>query len=122
RIFRSVWALITEINQGFHYLAGVPALLGLCWTFGSLRRNPSFWLLVAYAVIHSGILIALAMVACYVSDRHVMILVLLGCFFAVAGLLELPRRVLAWFQVSELADATVAAWKRWARSAPVWFA
>ncbi len=114
RLMRSLWALVSEINQGFHYLAGVPALLGLCWSFGALRRDPGFWLLAAFGLLHSFILVSLAMSVNYVSDRHVMILVLLGCFFIVAGLRELPRRVLAWFNADQTAT--------WFRSAQLWFA
>jgi hypothetical protein len=114
RLTRSLWALVSEINQGFHYVAGVPALLGLCWSFGSLRRDPGFWLLVVFGLLHSLILVSLAMSVYYVSDRHVMILVLLGCFFIVAGLRELPRRVLAWFNTGRSATGL--------RMAPLWFA
>ena len=87
---RSLWRLVAEINQGFHYVAGVPALLGWCWSFGSLRRDAGFWLLTVFGLLHSFVLVALAMSVNYVSDRHVMILVLLGCFFVAIGLRELP--------------------------------
>jgi hypothetical protein len=122
RLQRSIWALISEINQGFHYLASIPALLGLCWSFGTLRRQPGFWVMAAYATLHSFILIALAMVASYLSDRHVMILVLCGCYFVVVGLRELPRRILALCKVSTITDKSISVWKAWFRSAPAWFA
>jgi 4-amino-4-deoxy-L-arabinose transferase-like glycosyltransferase len=121
RLLRSAWALISEVCAGFHYVAGIPALLGFWWTFGSLRRRADFWVVMAFSILHSFILIALAMSVSYVSDRHVMILVLGGCFFAVAGLRELPRRVLALCQTNLVSDATKNAWKMWYRSAPVWF-
>lgn len=116
---RSVWALGEEINQGFHYLAGVPALLGFVWSFAGLRRQPAFWALMAYIAIHGLILISLAMRVYYISDRHVMILVIGGCFFAVVALSELPRRILAWRKpVSQAPTETTG----WLRSAPLWSA
>jgi hypothetical protein len=142
RLLRSVWALISEVCAGFHYVAGIPALLGFWWTFGSMRRRADFWVVMAFSMLHSFILIALAMSVSYVSDRHVMILVLGGCFFAVAGLRELPRRVLALCQTNGVSDASPwpgsvlrpqgvstdpghvlakNARKMWYRSAPVWF-
>jgi hypothetical protein len=121
RLLRSVWALISEVCAGFHYVGGIPALLGLWWTFASMRRRADFWVVMAFSMLHSFILIALAISVSYVSDRHVMILVLAGCFFAVAGLRELPRRVLAWCNTSEISDGTWNAWKTWYNSALVWF-
>jgi Dolichyl-phosphate-mannose-protein mannosyltransferase len=133
RLLRSVWALISEVCAGFHYVAGIPALLGFWWTFGAMRRLAGFWVVMAFGMLHSFILIALAMSVSYVSDRHVMILVLGGCFLAVAGLRELPRRVLALCHTntrdrqsqigvpSGVSDAVGKAWKTWYRSAPVWF-
>lgn len=110
----SLGAIAAEINQGLHYGGAIPALLGLWWSFGSMRRQIVFWVLVVYAVIHGGILVALGLKAAYISDRHVMILVLFGCYFTVAGLRELPGRVLAWFKAND----GIA----WYRSAPLWSA
>lgn len=136
RIGQSVSAYSKEILQGLHYIGIVPAFLGFYWAFPVLRRQAGFWALAIYGFIHSAILIALAMTACYVSDRHVMILVLLGCFFAVFGMRELPRRILGWFPTEPepqardssptLACASgsgkdVIDAKRWWRSAHFWF-
>ncbi|HZZ82269.1 MAG TPA: glycosyltransferase family 39 protein [Gemmataceae bacterium] len=92
---RSAWALGVEMNQGFHYVAGVFAVLGFVWSFSRLRRDPGFWALLLYALLHTIILLRLGMLANYISDRHVMILVLGGTYFAVAGMRELPLRLLA---------------------------
>ena len=112
----SVMALLSEVNQGFHYAAGIPALLGLWWSFGLMRRDPGYWVVIGYGLLHSFILIALGLVVSYVSDRHVMILVLIGCYFAVYGLQELPKRILALFATQQSSDYA------WYRRAPVWFA
>ncbi len=116
RLVQSVKALMIEVTQGLHYLGAIPAIFGLWWSFGRLRLNAGFWVVAVYCALHSMLLIAHALSACYVSDRHVMILVLLACFFVVAGLSELPRRVLAWRKI-EIAEF---AWS-W-RSSPAWSA
>ncbi len=95
-LLRSGWALGMEINQGFHYVAGIFAILGFVWAFGLLRRDAGFWALMLFAALHGLVLIRLGMIAHYISDRHVMILVLGGTYFAVFGLRELARRLVAW--------------------------
>ena len=40
RLGRSSMALLAELNQGFHYVGSIPALLGLWWTLGLVRRRP----------------------------------------------------------------------------------
>lgn len=92
RLGRSSAALLDELNQGFHYV-GIPlALCGLWWSFDGLRRRPGFWATLLYALVHASILLALAMVVFYVSDRHTMVLLLLGSFLVAAGLLEASQR------------------------------
>ncbi len=98
KLGRSLRALGSEISHGFHYLGWVPALLGLCWFGTRLRREPAFWVLATYFLFHSVILLLLGMSQSYVSDRHVMVLVLCGSFLAAAGLRALPVRVWAWQQ------------------------
>lgn len=43
QFWRSVWALTLEVSNGYHYVGVLPALLGLMWSFGSLRKKPGFW-------------------------------------------------------------------------------
>ncbi len=119
---RSVLALIVELNQGFHYLAGVPAVLGFWWSFSCLRRQPAFWALFAYGAIHGLILIALAMRAFYISDRHVMILVLIGSFFTATAMCELPRRLLDWLKPTGDSPRASTGPTVWLCSAPLWSA
>jgi hypothetical protein len=121
RLLRSAWALIAEVTQGFHYIAGISAVLGFCGSFGTLRRQPTFWVLMVFSLLHSLLLIALAMSVSYVSDRHVMILVLGGCFFVIVGLRELPRRVLVWLKIDENVGANMGVGKTWYRTSVVWF-
>jgi hypothetical protein len=114
RLLQGTRALATELCQGLHYFAVLPVLLGFWWSFPSLRGHPGFWALATYVGLHGFVLIELAMSAGYISDRHVMILVLLDSFFVVACLRELPIRIQAWLKI----DPT----PKWTRSAPLWFA
>jgi hypothetical protein len=95
QLAHSVRALATEIANGFHYAGVVPALIGLHACFGRLRRLPGSWALALYCTMHAVTLLAVAMTLSYVSDRHVMVLVLCGSYLVAAGLFELPRRLLA---------------------------
>jgi hypothetical protein len=96
QLARSTRALSSELCTGFHYAGIVFAAVGLAWSFGRLRNLPGFWVLAVYSSIHTATLLALAMTVSYVSDRHVMVLVLCGSYLVIAGLCELPRRVVGW--------------------------
>lgn len=119
RLAQSTAAFAKELTQGIYYAGLAPALLGIWWSFATLRRHAGFWALTIYAALQSVILIALAMSVHYVSDRHVMPLVLLASFFVVVGLRELPRRVLAWVDKNAVVGENTTT--RWYRSATVWF-
>ncbi len=90
--------MASEFSQGFLYIGWFPALLGLFWSWSRLRGDPRFWLVACYCVIHSTILLLLAMVEFYVSDRHMMPLVLCGTFFMVAGIIGAASRVCGWLK------------------------
>jgi hypothetical protein len=117
---RSVWALCMEINHGLLYIAGLPALFGFLWLVNTLRREPGFWVMAVYFGIHAFILVKLAMAVSYISDRHVMSLVMTACFYVAVGFHELPRLFLAWRQSrSNLADAQ-SSFVPWHQKASVW--
>ncbi|MBI3408577.1 MAG: glycosyltransferase family 39 protein [Planctomycetes bacterium] len=116
RLGRSLRALFSELSQAFHYVGGVLAILGLWWSWDRLRGLPEFWPIAAYLLIHSAILVALAMVAFYVSDRHVMPLVQCGCYFVAAAARELPRRLLGRCGVRDMTPSL----NPWWRDAGVW--
>ena len=111
RVGRSLQAMGAEFTQGLHYLGLVPAFLGLLWTFRALRSRPEFWVPAGYCLIHGAILLLLAMVEFYVSDRHMMVLVLCATYFIVAGVLgicarlamaRLPTRLPAYLMIALL--------------------
>jgi 4-amino-4-deoxy-L-arabinose transferase-like glycosyltransferase len=106
--WNSVRALFMELLQGLHYAGIVPALFGFYFAFKDLRRESGFWALLIFAGLHAFILVALGMSVGYVSDRHIMILVIGASYFVVLGLRELPTRIFS-------AEPTA-----WYRSAIVW--
>jgi len=93
RFQRAGRTFVSELVQGFHYLGCIGVVLGLMWYGGSMFRMPGFWVLLIYALIQTATLFMLAVRAFYISDRHVMVLVLPSCFFMAAGLLESGRRL-----------------------------
>jgi hypothetical protein len=98
RLLRGVSALATELMHAFHYVGAFAALAGLWWYGPRLRPIPGSWVLFTYGILQTLVLVALSMTAFYVSDRHVLVLIFCVIAPATAGLIEAPRRFLAWRQ------------------------
>ena len=96
-------ALVFEIGQGFHYVGCIPLVWALLFCGRRLAARPEFWLLPIYFAIHAVVLVGLGMRASYISERHVLPLVMLGSYACVIGVL----------QMSELA---LGFWARWRRT------
>ena len=98
RLGQSARAVVMEVNHTLYYGGAVAALLGLICAAGRLRHLPGAWLLTAYSLMHSLLLMTVAMSVHYVSDRHVMVLTLFAAYFVVAGLGVLASTALrlAW--------------------------
>jgi len=96
RLGRGLGAMAAELSQGFHYFGWIPALLGLWWCWPRLRGLPSFWVLASYCLLHGGVLLLLAMVEFYVSDRHTLVIILCGTLFAVVGVREFTLCLWGW--------------------------
>jgi hypothetical protein len=117
RLFDGLWGLGAELVNAFHYLAWAPALLGVWWFRGMVRREPGVWAILIFCGLHALVLWRLAVVVGYLSDRHVLVLVLCGIYPAVAAVWELPGwllgvagaaavRRMAWFSVAGLLALT----------------
>jgi 4-amino-4-deoxy-L-arabinose transferase-like glycosyltransferase len=89
---RSLGMLATELIQGFHYVGGLAVLLGLWWHRGLLRKQPGVWVLVLMCGLYFLVLFRLGISAGYISDRHVMVIILCCCYPAAAALCEIPQR------------------------------
>jgi Dolichyl-phosphate-mannose-protein mannosyltransferase len=88
--------VVDELLRGYHYLAWMPALLGLWWFNDRTRTMPSFWVIHVACALHALVLWRLAVVVGYVSERHVQLLLLIGCFPAVAALRAVPQWLAGW--------------------------
>jgi hypothetical protein len=123
RLGKALGGVLGELLKGFQYVAWVPAVLGLWWNRRCFRVRPDVWLLPLLFLAHTLVLWRLALAAGYVSERHVLVLVLCGVFPAVAGTLELPRRLFAWgrTRTSENAPAPTGRWCL-PGNAPAWSA
>ncbi len=94
---RRLWGarvLLTEIIQGSLYVGWVPALLGLWWFRARFRTTPGVWVM---ALVSAGVALALwrvAVVVGYISDRHTLLILLCGAYWAVAALLTLGEQLL----------------------------
>jgi hypothetical protein len=86
-----------ETVKAFHYVAWLPALLGLWWFRDRLWAVPGALVLLLLCLLQGLILWRLAVVVGYVSSRHVLLFVLCGAFWAVAAVEDVPRRLAALF-------------------------
>jgi hypothetical protein len=104
RAFQAAWGLVSELVKCFHYVAWLPTLVGM-WMF---RRRPwsvpGMWVPLVFCGLLAAGLCALAVRAGYMSDRHLLLLVLCGCYAAAAALWELPLR---WLPARWAAPAAV---------------
>jgi 4-amino-4-deoxy-L-arabinose transferase-like glycosyltransferase len=86
---RWLWAfkaIGVEVIQAYEYLLGIPLFLGI-WLFRrTLRSSPAAWLLTVVCLLQIVVLWRLAFVMGYISERHVMTLVLCGVFTTAAAL------------------------------------
>jgi hypothetical protein len=84
-----LWAVASETIRAFQYLAFLPALAGLWCCRARFGGQPGFWVLLTLCVLLSAVLVRMAAVVGYVSERHVLLLVLCGSFGAAAAALQL---------------------------------
>jgi hypothetical protein len=88
-----VYAIGSEGMKDFHYLAVLPLLIGL-WSFRQrLKANCAAWVSTMLCALHFLILWRVAVVVGYVSDRHMLVLVLCGAFLAADGVFILGERL-----------------------------
>src|SRR5205823_6444911 len=85
----SLYALGSEMGKGFFYVAWIPALVGLFTFRARWPASPGRNVLVILCLLQCLALLRVALVAGYVSDRHVLIIVLCGLYWAVAAVFYL---------------------------------
>lgn len=86
-------AVAGSIGKGYFYVAWIPGLLGLWWFRRRFRQVPGTWVLAIVCGVLTLLLWRVAVVFGYVTDRHLLLLTLCGCFWVAAGLRELPHRL-----------------------------
>jgi hypothetical protein len=85
RLRWGLYALATEVVNGYHYVVGLPVLLGL-WAYRRLWRVPGAWVVGLVSLGLCLLLWRLASVMGYLSERHTLLLLLCGSFWAAAGI------------------------------------
>lgn len=86
---RRIWALKavgSEVIQAYQYVLGIPLVLGIWFFRRSLMVSPGAWVLAILCLLQIAVLWRLALVMAYVSERHVLMLVLCGVFTIAAAL------------------------------------
>jgi hypothetical protein len=95
---RYVWALkalYVELGKGFFYVAWLPALLGLWWFRDRFQRVPGAWVLLLACLTLLGLLYRVAEKMGYLSDRHLLLVILCASYWSVAAVAVLGEK-LAW--------------------------
>jgi hypothetical protein len=110
KIWWGLWAVGYELYKGFYYVLWVPVLLGLWWFRGRLRSHPGTWVLLTLCLAMGLLLWRLAATAGYVSDRHMLLLLLCGCFWGAAAL----QVIGSWLAQTAARHARMPAVKRYA--------
>jgi hypothetical protein len=88
-----LWALGCEVTRCFHYVVWLPVLLGMWWFRGLIRTSPGACVVLLVCLLQSVVLVRMAMVVGYLSERHVQLLVMCGTFPAVAVVLALGDKL-----------------------------
>jgi 4-amino-4-deoxy-L-arabinose transferase-like glycosyltransferase len=89
RTWWSVVSLLEVLSKGFFYIFWAPALVGLWWFGDRFRKVPGTWVLLLVCTAVGLLLYRVAHLKGYLSDRHTLLIVLIGSYFAVAAMLRL---------------------------------
>jgi hypothetical protein len=96
RTLKAIWGLGGELVKCFHYVAWLPVVLGMWWYRKRMALVPGMWVVLAACALQAAALTFLAVKVGYLSDRHLLLLVMCGCCTAAAAAWELPRRLADW--------------------------
>jgi hypothetical protein len=79
-------AVVTETAQALFYAPAVLAVLGAVLLRRRVAADPGLWLLLVLAGLSALLMLAVASLKGYVSERHTLLVVMIGCVFAAAAL------------------------------------
>lgn len=88
------WAakeLASEVFKTSHYTPAVLAVVGIVLCRRRIVSDPALAVLPVVAVINLSVLYTLGLKMGYVSERHTLLVVLVGCYFAAAALEPIAR-------------------------------
>jgi hypothetical protein len=89
RVWWGFTTFLTVLSKAFFYVYWVPALVGLWWFRDRFRLVPGAWVMALSCATLAYFLYRVAQVMGYLSDRHTLLIVLCGGYFAVAALARL---------------------------------
>jgi hypothetical protein len=96
RAIQAIRALASELVKSFHYVACIPALVGMWWYRSRIWVVPGMWVVLMFCAACTLGLWWLAVEVGYLSDRHLMLMVICGSYAATAAVWDLPSRWAAW--------------------------
>jgi hypothetical protein len=93
RVLWGFYALGIVLHKGFFYVLWAPALVGL-WVFRErFRLVPGAWVLLLVCLMLAALLYRLAQIMGYSGERHILLIVLAGLYWAVATVVQAGRLV-----------------------------
>jgi hypothetical protein len=84
--------------------------MALWWFRDRFRSAPGMWVMLLLCLVHTLVLWRMALVVRYVSERHVLVLVMCGVYWSAAGFSELA------YHLAALCTRSLR-WVRWAPAA-----
>lgn len=90
---RELWvpiAIFKEASKAFHYGSMAFALIGVGFALRRVRTDPAILVTLVMGTLNLAVLALLAWKAGYLSERHTLPIVFLGCFFAAYACERLP--------------------------------
>lgn len=105
---RVVWpalaAVVKETSKGLHYLTAGLALFGILALRRNIMSDPGLGVLLAIVGINLAVLVGLGVSGYYVnekrtfyiSERHTVLITLVGCLFAASAMAHAPRLSGRW--------------------------
>jgi hypothetical protein len=95
---QALWGVkpvVAELIKGTCYFLWLPMLLGLWWFRDRFRTVLGTWVMLFLGVLIGMLLWRVYVLLGYVSDRHLILILLFGCYWAAAAIGEMIRRLAA---------------------------
>lgn len=90
--------VLDEVCKAFNYAVWIPVVLGLPWYARRFASSPGVLLLTLLIVVQFLVLWLLAYRVRYVSERHTLLIVLVGCILSMATLFHWAEQLPTWWR------------------------